>query len=129
MVIRPAREPGSPCLEREHANSCPAGLNDIRPPGLVREPGQSHAQRIAHEFELSRCQFQEGHRTELDGARVRSQVVEGNEPGRLAFRVQLAGVSVSPAGALSAGGPAGSIHITSQRWPSGSWKLWLYINP
>jgi hypothetical protein len=27
----------------------------------------------------------------------------------------LAGVSVSPAGALSAGGPAGSIHITSQR--------------
>jgi hypothetical protein len=129
IVIGPAREPGSSCLERQHANRCSAGLNDIRPPGLVREAGQRHAQRIAHKVELPRCQLEEGHCTELDGARVRSQVVEGNEPDGLAGAVQLAGVSVSPDGELSAGGPAGSIHMTSQRWPSGSWKLWLYINP
>ena len=115
IVIGPAREPGSPQLERQHTNRCPVGFNDVRPPGLVREAGQRHAQRIAHEVELSRCQLQEGDCTELDGARVRPQVVEGNEPDRLAGAVQWAGVSVSPAGELSAGGPAGSIHMTSQR--------------
>jgi hypothetical protein len=115
MVIRPAREPGSPGLERQYANCCPGRFNDVRPPGAVREAGQGHAERVAHKVKLPWSQLQEGHRPELDGARVRPQVVEGNEPDGLAGDVQLDGVSVSPAGALSAGGPAGSIHMTSQR--------------
>ena len=81
MVLRPARETGSPCLEGQHANRFSAGLNDVGPPRLLREASQCHAQRIAHKIELARSQFQEGHRTQLDGAGVRSQVVEGNEPG------------------------------------------------
>ena len=129
VVVRPACQPGSPCLEGQHANRLTACLDDVRPPGLLREAGQCHAQRIAHKFELPRCQFQQGYRTELDGARVRPQVVQCDEPDGLGVAVQLAGVSVSPTGALSAGGPAGSIHMTSQRCPSGSWKLWLYIKP
>lgn len=80
MVVRPACQPGSPCLECEHAYGFPAGFNDVRPPGLFREAGQGHAQRIADEIELSRSQLQERYGTELDGARVRPQVVEGNQP-------------------------------------------------
>lgn len=129
VVVGPAGKPGSPCLQGQDANSFPAGLDDVRAPRLLRKAGQCHAQRVAHEIELSRCQFQQGHRTELYGARVRPQVVEGDEPDRLGVAVQLTGVSVSPAGTLPGGGPAGSIHMTSQRCPSGSWKLWLYIKP
>ena len=80
MVVRPACKAGSSCLKGQHANRLPAGLDDIRPPGVLREASQRHAQRIAHEIELPWCQFQQGHRTELDGARVRPQVVEGDEP-------------------------------------------------
>jgi len=80
VVVRPPCEAGGPCLEGQHANRLPAGLDDIRPPGLLREAGQCHPQRIAHEIKLPRCQFQQGHRAELDCARIRPQVVEGNEP-------------------------------------------------
>ena len=129
MVIRPAGQPGSPRLQGKHPDCFPAGFNDIRPPGLFRQTGQCHAQRITDKYELSRCQFQESDCPQVDGACIRPQIVQGNEPDGLDCSSQLPGVSVLSAGASSAGGPARSIHMTSQRCPSGSWKLWLYINP
>ena len=129
MVVRPTCEPGRPGLQREDPHRVAPGFDDIRPPGLFGQAGQSHAQRIAYELELARYELQQGDGAQLDGAGVRSEVVQGNEPDGLAGGNQLAGVSVAPAGSLSGGGPAGSIHITSQRCPSGSWKLWLYIKP
>lgn len=115
MVIRPAGQAGRPCLQRQHPDGFPCRFDHIRPARLLRQAGQGHPQRIAGKCELPGCQLQEGDGSQLDGARIRFQVVQGNEPDGLDCGSQLAGDSVLPAGVSPAGGPAGSIHMTSHR--------------
>ena len=115
VVIGPAGQPGSACLQRQHPNRLTCRFDHIRPPGLFRQTGQCHAQRVANKDELPRGQFQERDGPQLDGARIRFQVVQGDQPDGAVCSSQLAGASMFPACPASAGGPAGSIHMTSQR--------------
>lgn len=129
VVVRPACQARRPGLQGEYTHGPAGGRDNIGPARVLGKSGEGHAERIANKPVLSWPHFESCHCLKVDGAGVVVEVLEGNQPDTPTDAVQDCGPGESPSEGDASGGPAGSIQKTSQRCPSGSWKLWLYIKP